>query len=145
MRRYTVLLLALLITVSALPARAQMVCCDGPTYKIVYQTVYDEKQVTAYRIEYDTVYDEKTVFAVQVAQTTKRPLLLRGPAGSGKSSLAPFVANTLKEPFYPFVVNARTQARDMMCEFDALGRLNDANVSASDKQAKNAYRIAATT
>lgn len=82
------------------------------------------------------VWDQKTVFAVQVAQTTGRPLLLRGPAGSGKSSLAPFVANTLGHAFYPFTVNARTQARDMMWEFDALGRLNDANVSQSDAAAK---------
>ncbi len=82
------------------------------------------------------VWDRKTVFAVQVAQTTGRPLLLRGPAGSGKSSLAPFVANTLGHAFYPFTVNARTQARDMMWEFDALGRLNDANVSQSDAAAK---------
>jgi MoxR-like ATPase len=82
------------------------------------------------------VWDQKTVFAIQVAQTTRRPLLLRGPAGSGKSSLAPFVANTLGFSFYPFSVNARTQARDMMWEFDALGRLNDANVSQSDDAAK---------
>lgn len=82
------------------------------------------------------VYDEKTVFAVQVAQTTGRPLLLRGPAGSGKSSLAPFVANVLNEPFYPFTVTARTQARHMMWNFDALGRLNDANVSAVDPNAR---------
>jgi MoxR-like ATPase len=86
------------------------------------------------------LWDEKTVFAVQVAQTTKRPLLLRGPAGSGKSSLAPFVANTLGLPFYSYSVNARTQARDMMWEFDALGRLNDANVSQIDEQARHRIR-----
>lgn len=83
------------------------------------------------------VWDPKTVFAVQVAQTTNRPLLLRGPAGSGKSSLAPFVANVLSAPFYSFTVNARSQARDMMWEFDALGRLNDANVAKSDTKAKD--------
>jgi MoxR-like ATPase len=82
------------------------------------------------------VWDEKTVFAVQVAQTTHRPLLLRGPAGSGKSSLAPFVANVLQVPFYSFTVNARSQARDMMWKFDALGRLNDANVANSDPEAR---------
>lgn len=82
------------------------------------------------------VWDERTVFAVQVAQTTRRPLLLRGPAGSGKSSLAPFVANTLGASFYSFTVNARSQARDMMWEFDALSRLNDANVAQSDEAAR---------
>ncbi|WP_054691042.1 AAA family ATPase [Desulfosarcina cetonica] len=82
------------------------------------------------------VWDEKTVFAVQVAQITERPLLLRGPAGSGKSSLAPFVAITLDHAFYPFTVTARTQARDMLWGFDALGRLNDANVSRVDEDAQ---------
>ena len=82
------------------------------------------------------VWEPRTVFAVQVAQTTHRPLLLRGPAGSGKSSLAPFVANVLGAPFYSFTVTARSQARDMMWEFDALGRLNDANVAQSDDAAR---------
>ncbi len=75
------------------------------------------------------VWDERVIFAVRVAQVTHRPLLLRGPAGSGKSSLAPFVANSLGHRFYLYTVTARTQARDMMWEFDALARLNDANVS----------------
>jgi MoxR-like ATPase len=75
------------------------------------------------------VWDDRVVFAVQVAQVTNRPLLVRGPAGSGKSSLAPFVANILRQRFYNFTVTARTQARDMMWEFDALARLNDANAS----------------
>ncbi|MDD4789001.1 MAG: hypothetical protein PHO07_17665, partial [Pirellulales bacterium] len=35
--------------------------CDGQTYRIVYQTVYDERQVTAYRVEYETVYEEQKV------------------------------------------------------------------------------------
>jgi MoxR-like ATPase len=77
-------------------------------------------------------WDDKVVFAVKVAQATKRPLLLKGPAGSGKSSLAPFIAHTLKRPFYSFTVTARTQVRDMEWEFDALARLNDANVSHND-------------
>ncbi|MCG6862005.1 MAG: MoxR family ATPase [Chromatiaceae bacterium] len=82
------------------------------------------------------VHDPKTVFAVQVAQKTGRPLLLQGPAGSGKSSLAPFVANELGCRFYSYAVNARTQARDLMWDFDALGRLNDANIAASVEAAR---------
>jgi MoxR-like ATPase len=82
------------------------------------------------------VYDAKTVFAVQVAQVTGRPLLLRGAAGSGKSTLAPFVANVIDEPFYSITVTGRTQARDMMWEYDALRRLNDANVSSADPAAQ---------
>jgi MoxR-like ATPase len=66
--------------------------------------------------------------AVRVALATKRPLLLRGPAGSGKSSLAPFIARILKRRFYWTTVTARTEARDLMWEFDALRRLGDAQL-----------------
>lgn len=37
-------------------------------------------------------YDDETHLAVEVALATGRPLLLRGDPGSGKSSLAAFVA-----------------------------------------------------
>ena len=82
------------------------------------------------------VHDPRIVFAVQVAQKTGRALLLQGPAGSGKSSLAPFVANTLGCRFYSHTVTARTQARDLMWAFDALGRLNDANIAATVEEAR---------
>ena len=82
------------------------------------------------------LHDPKTVFAVQVAQKTGRPLLLQGPAGSGKSSLATFAANILECRYYSFTVTARTQARDLMWDFDALGRLNDANVAGIPKAGK---------
>ncbi len=82
------------------------------------------------------VHDRRIAFAVQVAQKTGRPLLLQGPAGSGKSSLAPFVANELGCRFYSYTVTARTQARDLMWEFDALGRLNDANIATTVPEAR---------
>jgi hypothetical protein len=38
------------------------VCCgDGQTYRIVYQTVYEQHQATAYRLEYETVCEERQV------------------------------------------------------------------------------------
>lgn len=74
------------------------------------------------------VYDDRVRHAIDVAIATRRPLLLRGPAGSGKSSLAPFVARTLRHAFYYFTVTARTESRDLMYGFDALDRLNDAQL-----------------
>ena len=38
-------------------------CGDGQTYRIVYQTVYEQQQTTAYRIDYDTVYEDRPVVA----------------------------------------------------------------------------------
>ncbi len=64
--------------------------------------------------------------AVDVAIATGRPLLLRGPTGSGKSSLAPFVARQLGWRYCQQVITSRTQARDLLYAFDAVRRLNDA-------------------
>jgi MoxR-like ATPase len=74
------------------------------------------------------VHDNRIRTATRIALATGRPLLLRGPAGSGKSSLAPFMARALKRRFYAFTVTARTQARDLLWRFDSLGRLSDAQV-----------------
>jgi MoxR-like ATPase len=74
------------------------------------------------------VHDERIRTAVRVAIAARRPLLLRGDPGSGKSSLAPFIARALGWRFYATTVTARTQARDLMWEFDALRRLSDAQV-----------------
>jgi len=74
------------------------------------------------------VHDDRIVAATRIAIATGRPLLLRGPAGSGKSSLAPFMARALGRQFYAFTVSARTQARDLLWQFDALRRLSDAQI-----------------
>jgi len=53
---------------SLLVATAEAQCCGEAvaapvttqTYRLDFQTVYDEEQVTAYRVTYETVYDTKT-------------------------------------------------------------------------------------
>lgn len=77
------------------------------------------------------IYDDKTVLSVNVALATGRPLLVCGPPGSGKSSLAPYVAKCLKWRFYQYVISSRTQARDLMWSFDAIRRLSDAQAKKS--------------
>ncbi|MFD4676459.1 AAA family ATPase [Lentzea sp. NPDC058450] len=64
--------------------------------------------------------------AVEVALATGRPLLLRGEPGSGKSSLAPFFAQREGWRFCKHVVTARTQAQDLLWNFDSVRRLADA-------------------
>jgi MoxR-like ATPase len=63
--------------------------------------------------------------AVSVALATGRPLLLRGVPGSGKSSLAAFVARQRGWRYYEQVVTSRTQARDLLWTFDSVRRLAD--------------------
>ncbi len=72
------------------------------------------------------VYDEKIELAVNVALATGRPMLIRGPSGSGKSSLARNVARRMMWSYYEKVITSRTQARDLQWNFDNLRRLSDA-------------------
>jgi MoxR-like ATPase len=65
--------------------------------------------------------------ALEVAAATGRPLLVGGPTGSGKSSLAGFAARERGWRFYEKTITSMTQARDLLWEVDHLRRLNDAN------------------
>lgn len=69
--------------------------------------------------------------AVRAALATGRPLLLRGDPGSGKSSLAAYVARQRGWRYYEHVVTSRTQARDLLWTFDSVRRLADAQVRGS--------------
>jgi MoxR-like ATPase len=71
-------------------------------------------------------YDPDIELAVNVALSVGRPLLVSGPSGSGKSSLARSVALTLGWRFYEFVVTARSEANDLLYRFDSIRRLSDA-------------------
>ncbi|WP_406280856.1 AAA family ATPase [Embleya sp. NBC_00896] len=72
--------------------------------------------------------DERIVLAVNVALATRRPLLVFGPPGSGKSTLAPNVARHLARVCHTEVITARTEPEDLLWRFDALKRLNDAQI-----------------
>jgi len=67
--------------------------------------------------------------AVQVALITGRPLLLSGPPGCGKSSLASFVARNLGFSYFEFVVTDDSDSQDLLWRVDSIRRLNDAQLS----------------
>jgi MoxR-like ATPase len=69
---------------------------------------------------------DKLALAVDVALATGRPLLLRGEPGTGKSSLAAYVARERGWRYYEHVVTSQTQARDLLWTFDSVRRLADA-------------------
>jgi len=72
------------------------------------------------------VFTDEIVLAVNVALATSRPLLLRGPPGCGKSTLAAAAARALGWRYYEHVISSRTTARDLLWSFDSLRRLSDA-------------------
>jgi MoxR-like ATPase len=75
--------------------------------------------------------------AVEVALTTGRPLLLRGEPGTGKSSLAPYVARRLGWRYYEHVVTSASMATDLLWRFDAVKRL--AHAHANEAEAESHY------
>lgn len=81
------------------------------------------------------VYNERIELAVNVALATGRPMLVRGPSGGGKSSLARNVARRLKWRYYERVITSRTQAHDLLWTFDALRRLSDAQAQKLEEEA----------
>jgi MoxR-like ATPase len=67
---------------------------------------------------------------VNVALATGRPLLVLGPTGCGKSSLAFNLARIMHRRYYEFVVTSRSQGRDLLYRFDAVRRFGDAQFHA---------------
>ncbi|MFD9702450.1 AAA family ATPase [Lentzea sp. NPDC059081] len=65
--------------------------------------------------------------AVKVAVLTGRPLLLGGPPGCGKSSLASFLARKLGVSYHEFVATEDSRPSDLIWRLDAVRRLGDAN------------------
>ena len=72
------------------------------------------------------VFTNKIAIAVDIALATSRPLLISGPPGSGKSSLAPVMADILEWRYLHEVFTSRTRLEDLTGDIDQLSRLNDA-------------------
>jgi len=82
------------------------------------------------------VFNEHIRLAVRVALASGRPLLLRGPSGWGKSSLAAASSKYLGWNYREAVISSRTQARDLQWEVDLLLRLSDAQAKALNRDWK---------
>lgn len=76
------------------------------------------------------VFEPQQILAVNTALACRRPLLVRGEPGAGKSQLARAAAVALGRVFVSRFVDVRTEAHDLLWFQDSVARLADAQVSA---------------
>ena len=75
------------------------------------------------------VFDKPSIEAVNAALAARRPLLVRGEPGTGKSQLACAAAAALGRPCLGHVVDSRTTAQELLWNFDAVARLAEAQLA----------------
>lgn len=86
------------------------------------------------------VASEGLIEAVNLAIYLRRPLLLEGEAGSGKSRLARAIAYELGLPFYPWHVRSTSRAQDGLYSYDAIRRLHDVHLQRPESPSPDARR-----
>ena len=72
------------------------------------------------------------MLAVNAAITLKRPLLVKGEPGTGKTMLAEEVAQALGMPLLQWHIKSTTKAQQGLYEYDAVSRLRDSQLSGLD-------------
>jgi MoxR-like ATPase len=102
--------------------------------KLVYsgkvQPEKGEKGADGYPV-YGYLPAQPLVDAVNLAIYLKRPLLIRGEPGSGKTRLAHAVAYELGIPYEAWHIKSTSRARDGLYTYDTVGRLRDAQLAAT--------------
>jgi MoxR-like ATPase len=74
------------------------------------------------------VATQDLMLAVNAAITLKRPLLVKGEPGTGKTMLAEEVASALGYPLLQWHIKSTTKAQQGLYEYDAVSRLRDSQL-----------------
>ena len=78
------------------------------------------------------VATQDLMLAVNAAITLKRPLLVKGEPGTGKTMLAEEVAQALDMPLLQWHIKSTTKAQQGLYEYDAVSRLRDSQLADVD-------------
>ena len=82
------------------------------------------------------VATQDLMLAVNAAITLRRPLLVKGEPGTGKTMLAEEVASALGMPLLQWHVKSTTKAQQGLYEYDAVSRLRDSQLSDAESAGK---------
>jgi MoxR-like ATPase len=83
------------------------------------------------------VATDDLMLAVNAALTLKRPLLVKGEPGTGKTMLAEEVAAALDMPLLQWHIKSTTKAHQGLYEYDAVSRLRDSQLG--DEKVKDIH------
>ncbi len=72
------------------------------------------------------------MLSVNAAIALKRPLLVKGEPGTGKTMLAEEVAQALNLPLLQWHIKSTTKAQQGLYEYDAVNRLRDSQLNTAD-------------
>ncbi len=78
------------------------------------------------------VATQDLMLAVNAAIALKRPLLVKGEPGTGKTMLAEEVAQALGLPLLQWHIKSTTKAQQGLYEYDAVSRLRDSQMADTD-------------
>ena len=101
------------------------------TYTGKKQPLPGERDPKTKRLLFPYLPSDELVEVVNLAIFLKRPLLLKGEPGCGKTRLAQAVAYELGLPSEAWYVKSTSQAKDGLYRYDTVGRLRDAQLAAS--------------
>ncbi len=77
------------------------------------------------------LFTEEQWLAIQVSFVTKRPLLVKGDPGLGKTQIAPALASLLNAQFHKVVVNYDSRIDDLLYRVDHVNRLIEGQIDKS--------------
>ena len=83
------------------------------------------------------VATQDLMLAVNAAITLKRPLLIKGEPGTGKTMLAEEVSRALDMPLLQWHIKSTTKAQQGLYEYDAVSRLRDSQLG--DQKVKDIH------
>ena len=95
---------------------------------------------------YPYLPDKDLIEAVNLAILLKRPLLVTGEPGSGKTCLAPAIAYELRRSYFPnkdqanyfpYYVKSTSHGMDVCYTYDYVGRLRDSQIASSPHLSSN--------
>lgn len=84
---------------------------------------------------------DEVATALKVALATGRPLLISGPPGSGKTTLAKATAHAQGWGYLKHTLTSRSRLEDLTAEIDQLQRLHDAQVTAAGGEPRPSLAI----